>query len=102
MRGTNAACAAPLHVVPREVEMAARDSFGPLTRRAFDEAPISILASHTLAELSPHSLNLQDPAIDRALADGVRRLCLDILLLDRERQDAELGLRPLVPRRRHR
>lgn len=96
---TNASCAAPLYHVLREEEMAAVDSFGPLTRRAFNEGPLSVLAAITLREVEPYHLDLQDPRVDAALAEGLRKLFLDLLLLDRPREDAELGLRPLVPRR---
>ena len=82
-----------------EAEAEAFDALGPCLREALREAPIKILAVAIHAECRQAGLDPQEPALDAAMAKNVRAGIMRILLADRSRWDAELGLRPLRARR---
>lgn len=84
----------PVGVAPAWLEMQAVDALGPLTREALQEAPFSILAL-PIVQACEGRFDPRDPRVDRVLANNVKTMCRDVLLLDCSEQDADLGLKPI-------
>jgi hypothetical protein len=91
-------------VVSYEDEMAALDAFGPHTRHALCNAPISVLASAILEQVregqsrGSFPANIRDRDIDAWLARRVLMGCYDLICRDRAERDARLAMQPLTPR----
>lgn len=96
-------------------ELEAFDLLGPMTRQALRDSPIKWLAIAIVQQIQEaeeaikaklpewqrplFSLDLQDPALDRNIAAGIVDQSKAAISQDRSREDAELGVRPLRPRR---
>lgn len=100
------------HVVPVSIgsvaaDMEALDSLGPLTRRAIHDSPIRYAAPAILHQVDEFLLKFpesmrdrirRDPQLDGMIAAGLREDARKVVQKDRSDWDAEMGIKPLVPR----
>lgn len=115
-RGNNARRQPGDHAaIPVEIEMAAMEDLGPLTRHAICNAPLGILATPMVDQITAKNdeievenrrraaagapllayLDPQDPRLDAFIADSVVKLNYELLLKEREPIDALAGIKPL-------
>jgi hypothetical protein len=115
-RGNNARRQPGDHMsVPVDIEMAAMEDLGPLTRRAICDAPLGILATPMVDQITAKNdeifeenkrreaagaplvpyLNPQDPRLDAFMAQSVVKLNYELLLKERLPIDALAGIKPL-------
>lgn len=91
---------------PRQDEMAALDSLGPLTRAMIHQSPIRFSAAAILQQFREFEekqrarfpgLNLdpKDPRLDRMIAEQLPMQALDAIRKDRSEEDAQVGIKPL-------
>lgn len=91
-------------------EFDAFDQLGPCTREALRDSPLPWLAIAIVKQLQHEEarlrlinpdfyLDLKNPDLDRNIARGLTMQSLQVMLRDRSREDAELGIKPLRPRR---
>ena len=101
--------------VSAEVEFAAFDQLGPLTRQTLRDSPLPWLAyaivkqirdeeARLMAQMpewqrSNFHLDLKNPQLDRNIANGILQQSAQVLLRDRSPEDTKLGMQPLRPRR---
>ena len=91
-------------------EFDAFDQLGPCTRQALRDSPLPWLAVAIVSQLRDEEyrlrqsnpdfyLDLGNPDLDRNIARGLMMQSMQVMLRDRSREDAELGIKPLRPRR---
>ncbi len=116
-RGDNAGVHEVLYIIADGAEeMAAFESLGPRTRQALRDAPMKTSATSIVDQLAqksdearqrceaagmpwPGPFNPHDPRLDGMIAAGIVGQSTIVLMRDRSRADAELGVKPIRPRR---
>jgi len=109
---------APVMALNGEQELEAFDKLGPCTRQAMRDSPIKWSAAAIIIQIEHEQervrallpefqrvlfkIDLKDPDLDRNIARGIMLQAMQILMRDRSREDAELGIRPLRARRTRR
>lgn len=92
-------CKGAIGLVAYDAESKAFDALGPQMRQALNDAPIKVLAYPLLQECLAHGLDPCEPRIDAMAAANIRLGVRNVLLKDRTQHDAELGMRPMRPRK---
>lgn len=104
-RGDNIGNAkARVALVPLQTEMEAVDKLGPRARFAIVNNPLKFTAAQLVADIEAAAAergqvwDLQNPRLDRMIAEGIVKDTLMTLLRDRSEIDARSGLNPLKPK----
>ena len=94
-----------LGTVNTQLEFQAFDILGPRLRRALAEAPLATLAYPVLKELVSNGIppeKLNHPDLDARLVEALKGALRAEITKTRDEHDAEVGLVPMVRRKRRR
>jgi hypothetical protein len=80
---------------PVEEEMAALEKLGRNSRQSLYDAPMKISALSILNDIVSAGYDPKDPDIDRFVSRGIMVESMRVIMRDRSKEDAELGVRPL-------